>query len=178
MMRLVKKLRPQIIADVKAKLACDVRFLQAASSDDEFKKGIMHRYICINVVTTILASQLLQSEWALRFENQQKAKEVANYFFSTWVNSNLCTWYEGFSNYVSINNGLESRNAELKKITFRKKLSLNDFVQTVQSTLMLWSGRPEEQVTLSLTLVFCYQHFRCQLIAHGSNQSCTATPLN
>uniref|UniRef100_A0A915D897 SWIM-type domain-containing protein n=1 Tax=Ditylenchus dipsaci TaxID=166011 RepID=A0A915D897_9BILA len=40
---------------------------------------------------------------------------------------------------------LLSRNGLLKRITFRKKLSLSDFFSTMESTLNLWSARPEEQ---------------------------------
>uniref|UniRef100_A0A915ETY3 Transposase n=1 Tax=Ditylenchus dipsaci TaxID=166011 RepID=A0A915ETY3_9BILA len=59
--------------------------------------------------------------------------------------SPLNGWYKGFSNKVSQNNGLESRNGLLKRITFRKKLSLSDFFSTMESTLNLWSAKPEEQ---------------------------------
>uniref|UniRef100_A0A915ELR4 Transposase n=1 Tax=Ditylenchus dipsaci TaxID=166011 RepID=A0A915ELR4_9BILA len=71
--------------------------------------------------------------------------DVVNYFLNTWINLSLSTWYEGASNFASTNNGLESRNAELKKITLRKKLGLAEFMKTVESTMDLWSTRPEKQ---------------------------------
>uniref|UniRef100_A0A915DS41 MULE transposase domain-containing protein n=1 Tax=Ditylenchus dipsaci TaxID=166011 RepID=A0A915DS41_9BILA len=110
-------------------ISSDVRLLEQASSTKEF----------------LIASAFLQQEWSRRYASQLEVLKVCNYFVNQWILSPLNGWYEGFSNKVSQNNGLESRNGLLKRITFRKKLSLSDFFSTMESTLNLWSARPEEQ---------------------------------
>uniref|UniRef100_A0A915DJF4 Transposase n=1 Tax=Ditylenchus dipsaci TaxID=166011 RepID=A0A915DJF4_9BILA len=97
-------------------ISSDVRLLEQASSTKEF----------------LIASAFFQ--YAIISSTSEPV-----------IISPLNGWYKGFSNKVSQNNGLESRNGLLKRITFRKKLSLSDFFSTMESTLNLWSAKPEEQ---------------------------------
>ena len=85
------------------------------------------------------------NEWKSRYSNNPPAMVVCSYFTRQWLDG-LSSWYEGYSDFVSTNNGLESRNAVLKKLTMRKKLGLRAFVDITERTLNFWSSKPEEQV--------------------------------
>uniref|UniRef100_A0A915D8K3 Serpin domain-containing protein n=1 Tax=Ditylenchus dipsaci TaxID=166011 RepID=A0A915D8K3_9BILA len=94
----------------------------------------------------LLQMNLTEREWQTRYAGQYRILEVCAYFSKEWIDSPLNGWFEGFSPYASTNNGLESKNGLLKKITFRKKLSVNDFLLMVEKTMNLWSVQPENQV--------------------------------
>uniref|UniRef100_A0A915E0S2 TcdA/TcdB toxin pore forming domain-containing protein n=1 Tax=Ditylenchus dipsaci TaxID=166011 RepID=A0A915E0S2_9BILA len=61
------------------------------------------------------AAVLMLTDWKTRFVNETAALNFVEYFEKTWLHSPLSGWYEGFSAYSSTNNGLESKNGELKK---------------------------------------------------------------
>uniref|UniRef100_A0A915DFT0 Transposase n=1 Tax=Ditylenchus dipsaci TaxID=166011 RepID=A0A915DFT0_9BILA len=129
-MNLTKKLRPKTMDNARQAISEDVAFLQLASSPNEFDR----------------AAQLLKREWQTRYAGQYRILEVLCLLFQG-VDRLTFEWLvEGFSPYASTNNGLESKNGVLKKITFRKKLSVNDFLLMVEKTMNLWSVQPENQV--------------------------------
>ncbi|KAI1709031.1 MULE transposase domain-containing protein [Ditylenchus destructor] len=142
-MNLNKKLPKKLLTET-AEIRADVAMLQEASSKEEFLK----------------ASSVLNEEWNNRYTTKPTILKVCEYFFRQWVNSELNSWYEGYSPYVATNNGLESRNALMKKVTFRKKLALTEFLQMAENTLSNWSGRPEEQVPAILPAIppFLYRN--------------------
>ncbi|KAI1710454.1 MULE transposase domain-containing protein [Ditylenchus destructor] len=116
-------------------------FFRAISKNDYEAKVLM----ADGDKTISAAALLLNTEWENRFANKPEVQDICRYFFRQWINS-LCGWYEGFSLYAATNNGLESRNAFLKKITFRQKLGLTDFLHMAENTIANWSTRPEEQI--------------------------------
>uniref|UniRef100_A0A915DEN4 Transposase n=1 Tax=Ditylenchus dipsaci TaxID=166011 RepID=A0A915DEN4_9BILA len=83
------------------------------------------------------------TDWKTRFVNEPAALSFVECFEKTWLHSPLSGWYEGFSAYSSTNNGLESKNGELKKVQRRRGLPLAQFIQFADMTLKHWSSRPE-----------------------------------
>lgn len=73
-----------------------------------------------------MASKLFIKKW------QTEEPEFAKYFQNEWIIKNG-NWYEGAARLApSTNNGLESFNSVIKKeATFRKRLSVADFTQTL-----------------------------------------------
>lgn len=70
----------------------------------------------------------------------QNFDDFANYFESTWINSDVSNWYEGASEYISTNNGLEATNKVLKDThTLRKKQPFAEFMQTLKDIVDHWS---------------------------------------
>uniref|UniRef100_A0A915DRN8 Origin recognition complex subunit 1 n=1 Tax=Ditylenchus dipsaci TaxID=166011 RepID=A0A915DRN8_9BILA len=74
------------------------------------------------------AAVLMLTDWKTRFVNEPAALSFVEYFEKTWLHSPLSGWYEGFSAYSSTNNGLESKNGELKKVQRRRGLPLAQFI--------------------------------------------------
>lgn len=88
---------------------------------------MLFRIIAIHV----LAANCLVKEWKRRYSSNPPALAICTYFSDQWLDG-LSSWYEGFSDFVSTNNGLESRNAVLKKLVMHKKLGLRAFVEMIE----------------------------------------------
>lgn len=88
----------------------------------------------IKIAILFLVSNLLQQEWA------KELFEFAEYFVKTWINSRENGWYEGFSDFISNNNGLESINKTIKKVhTIRRRMKFPEFVKTAADIVNHWS---------------------------------------
>lgn len=95
-------------------------------------------------------AHLCHEYWINTYE-MESVTAFANYFISTWVNSDLCNWFETASDFASTNNGLECLNRVIKDTrTLRKKMPLNEFTANVEQMLTDWSNKPEYQVINAL----------------------------
>jgi hypothetical protein len=54
--------------------------------------------------------------WKDIYGHDEEACKFISYFESTWVNSDLRGWFEGFSEFLTNNNGLEDTNKQIKVI--------------------------------------------------------------
>lgn len=74
--------------------------------------------------------------------------EFAEYFRSTWLNSNLFRWFEGAAPlHPSTNNGLERCNREIKDhYTYHKRARLSEFLSKMKEFLV---DKSSEHLTLA-----------------------------
>ncbi|KAH7680481.1 hypothetical protein AAVH_41143 [Aphelenchoides avenae] len=66
--------------------------------------------------------------------------DFADYFRSTWVNSDICLWYEAATAFCSTNNGLERANRDVKENqTLRRKWPFPQWLQSAKDMVHYWS---------------------------------------
>ena len=72
--------------------------------------------------------------------NSKGLKDLADYMAKTWIHCTENGWYEGASNYVASNNGLESINKTIKTThVLRKKMKFNEFTKCGPDIVNHWS---------------------------------------
>uniref|UniRef100_A0A914CLN7 MULE transposase domain-containing protein n=1 Tax=Acrobeloides nanus TaxID=290746 RepID=A0A914CLN7_9BILA len=131
----------------------DIDLLQTALSEDQFKK----------------MAHLCHEYWINTYE-MESVTTFAKYFISTWVNSDLCNWFETASDFASTNNGLECLNRVIKDTrTLRKKMPLNEFTANVEQMLTDWSNKPEYQNPKRLRSILD-EHFQLANDLHNENR--------
>lgn len=59
------------------------------------------------------AAPMMIKYWNETFEDEQ-VKKFISYFDSTYVSGPLKNWYEGLSDFLTNNNGLEANNRSIK----------------------------------------------------------------
>jgi hypothetical protein len=63
--------------------------------------------------------------------------------------SPISNWFEGSSDTVSTNNGLEATNRTIKeRETLRRRLPLTTFLEKARNTVLHWSACPDHKVIL------------------------------
>jgi transposase-like protein len=93
----------------------DIKLLQLAKSEAEFME----------------AAEMIGQNWPAEFRE---------YFFKSWIHSDLFRWYEGVSRTLSTNNGLESCNKYIKKTHMEyKRYPLGPFVAKAMDIVNHWS---------------------------------------
>ena len=73
--------------------------------------------------------------------NNKDVDYFLEYFHKEWISSSNSGWYEGVAiNIPSTDNGLESKNAQIKShYTLRSRLSIDEYLNNAKTMLFDWS---------------------------------------
>ncbi|KAH7713170.1 hypothetical protein AAVH_19488 [Aphelenchoides avenae] len=108
------------VSEFREEILADIELIRYARSDAEF---------------SMLANEMLDS-WP---------REFADYFRSTWVDSEISLWYEAATPFCMTNNGLERTNRDVKENqTLRRKWPFPQWLACAKGMVAYWSSSSEE----------------------------------
>lgn len=126
-----KRVRSGVLAPFREDILNDIELVRYARSRDEFElRRNLKAQNCLTHRQSLVSREMLES-WPPDF---------ADYFRSTWVNSDICLWYEAATAFCSTNNGLERANRDVKENqTLRRKWPFPQWLQSAKDMVHYWS---------------------------------------
>lgn len=121
---------------LRTAILSDIELLRYARTEREFERRKKTSQHALFHPTRSVSGGMLSS-WP------RAARDFADYFRKTWLDSDLGLWFEAATGHCSTNNGLERENRFLKdNFSLRRKLPFADYLSLMLKVVRYWTGLP------------------------------------